>query len=629
VSSYDAIKDLHKERQAFLTRAVVASVFCVLLTLVLVLRLLNLQLVQHDYYTTRAEENRTRIDLVTPVRGLIYDRNGILLAANAASFVLEVTPEQVADMKDTLQRLAAYVALTDSDIQRFKDRMRKQPGYRGIPLRTNLSAEEVARYELNRFDFKGVEVTAGLSREYPLGGTAVHAIGYIGGITESEFEQLDEEAYRGTNYIGKIGVEKSHETDMHGIAGSRLVEVNAAGRAIHEFSDKYRRGTPGKNLYLTLDAKLQIAAERALGQNDGAIIAIDPDNGEILALVSKPGFDPKLFVEGVDTKTYKALAEDKHKPLYNRALQGVYPPGSTIKPFMALAALEYNVRSPGDSSYCPGFITLPGLAHRYRCWKRKGHGTMDMDHAIAQSCDVYFYRTAQDLGIDRIGEFLAKFGLGKPTGIDIPNEKGGLLPTKEWKERARKEVWYPGETLSVGIGQGYLVMTPLQLAHATARIAARGKGAAPHLVHAVEDPLTGQVVGFKQEPLPPIKLRGNQLWERAIQSMELVTSASYGTAHGIAKNLQYRIAGKTGTAQVAVLAQDQEKAPDEKSVPWELRDHAWFMAFAPADKPQIAVAVLAEHAGHGATIAAPVARAVLDAYLLGVMPSEVKPEQAE
>ncbi len=626
--SHDAIKDLHKERQSFLTRAVVAGVACLLLTSMLVLRLVSLQLVQHDYYTTRAEENRTRVNLVPPVRGLIYDRNGVLLAANAASFVLEVTPEQVKDMNDTLQRLAQYVTLTDADVQRFKDRVRKMPRYRGVPLRTNLSPEEVARYELNRYDFEGVEVTAGLSREYPLGGTAVHAIGYIGGITESEFEQLDEEAYRGTNYIGKIGIEKSHEADMHGIAGSKLVEANAAGRPLREL--EYRRGTPGKNLYLTLDAKLQIAAERALGDNDGAIIAIEPESGEILALVSKPGFDPKLFVEGVDAKSYKALASDKHKPLYNRALQGVYPPGSTIKPFMALAALQYNVRSPGDVTYCPGFLTLPGLAHRYRCWKRKGHGGMDMDHGVAQSCDVYFYRVAQDLGIDHIGEFLAKFGLGKPTGIDIPNEKGGLLPTKEWKERVRKEQWYAGETLSVGIGQGYLVLTPLQLAHATARFAARGRGAEPHLVHAVENPLTSQVVAYKTEPLAPIKLRSQGLWERGVDAMEKVVQAPYGTAYAISKNAQYTIAGKTGTAQVAVLAQDQEKAPTLESTPWELRDHAWFMAFAPVDKPQIAVAVLAEHAGHGASVAAPVARAVMDAYLLGVMPTaEVKPEMAE
>jgi penicillin-binding protein 2 len=624
VSSYDAIKDLHKERQSFLRRAVVASAGCVVLTAMLVLRLMSLQLVQHEYYTTRAEENRTRVNLVPPVRGMIYDRNGIVLAANAPSFVLEVTPEQVADMGDTLKRLAQYVTLTEADISRFKERMRKMPRYRGVPLRTNLSQEEVARYELNRFDFKGVEVTAGLSRDYPLGATAAHAIGYVGGITETEFERLDENAYRGTNYIGKIGIEKSHEADMHGTAGTKLVEANAAGRPLRDL--EYRRGTPGKNLYLTLDAKLQIAAERALGANDGAVIAIEPETGEVLALVSKPGFDPKLFVDGIDTKTYKMLMEDKHKPLYNRALQGVYPPGSTIKPFMALAALEYSIRSPADTVYCPGYMTLAGSVHRYRCWKRHGHGTMDMDHGVAQSCDIYFYRLAQDLGIDRIGEFLGKFGLGKPTGIDIPNEKGGILPTKEWKERARKEVWYPGETLSVGIGQGYLVMTPLQLAHATARIGARGKGFEPHLVHAVEDPLNGQVVAFKPEPLPPIKLRSHGLWERAIDSMEKVVQAPYGTAHGINKNVQYTIAGKTGTAQVVVLAQDQDKAPDEKSVPWEHRDHAWFMAFAPANKPQIAVAVLAEHAGHGATVAAPVARAVMDAYLLGVMPGEIKPE---
>jgi penicillin-binding protein 2 len=621
MGSYDAIKDLHKERQNFLTRAVAAAVICFSLALILLLRLMNLQLVQHDYYTTRAEENRTRINIVPPVRGLIYDRNGVVLASNAPSFVLEITPELVDDMADTLQRLAQYVTLTDSDITRFKDRMRKTPGYRGVPLRTNLSAEEVARYELNRFDFTGVEVTAGLTRNYTLGGSSAHVVGYVGGITETELDEVNEEAYRGTNYIGKIGVEKSHEADMHGTAGSKLVEANAAGRPLRQL--EYRRGTPGKNLYLTLDARLQMAAERALGENDGAVIAIEPETGEILALVSKPGFDPKLFVEGVDAKTYKALSEDKHRPLYNRAMQGIYPPGSTIKPFMALAALEYGVRAPGDATYCPGFISLPGSSRQYRCWKRHGHGAMDMDHGVAQSCDVYFYKVAQDLGIDHIAAFLGQFGIGKATGVDIPNEKGGLLPSREWKERARKEVWYPGETLSVGIGQGYMSLTPLQLAHATARMAARGRGAKPHLVHAIEDPLNGEIVALKPELLPPIKLRNQALWERAIRSMELVTQAPYGTAYRIGKGAPYRIAGKTGTAQVAALSQSEDKAPDLKSVPWELRDHAWFMAFAPADKPTIAVAVLAEHAGHGASEAAPIARAVLDAYLLGTMPPEV------
>jgi penicillin-binding protein 2 len=620
VSSYSAIKDLHKERQNFLARAIFAAVTCVLLTLALILRLLNLQVYQHQYYTTRAEENRTRVNIVPPVRGLIYDRNGVLLANNATSFVLELVPEQVEDLSGTLERLKQYVTLRDADIARFKDRMRKSPRYRGIPLRTNLSAEEVARWELNRFDFKGVDITAGLSRDYKLGGSSAHVIGYIAGITEAELEKVDEEAYRGTNYFGKIGIEKSHEADLHGTAGSKLVEANAAGRPLREL--EYRRGTPGQNLYLTLDAKLQFAAERALGENDGAVIAIEPETGAVLALVSKPGFNPNLFVEGIDTKSYRALAEDKHRPLYNRALQGVYPPGSTIKPFMALAALEYGVRSPGDSFFCPGYYQMPGAARKYRCWKRHGHGTVNLARGVAESCDVYFYRAAQDLGIDRIAKMLGQFGLGKPSGIDIPNEKGGLLPSSEWKQRVRNEPWFPGETLSVGIGQGYLSMTPLQLAQATARLAARGGGGRPRLINAFENPLNGEVVAVQADKLPPIKLREPGNWERVINAMGEVTMARNGTAYRAFKDAPYTSAGKTGTAQVAGLAQGENKAPTLESTPWELRDHAWFMAFAPLDKPRIAIAVLAEHAGHGGSEAAPVARAVIDAYLLGIMPGE-------
>jgi penicillin-binding protein 2 len=610
-----ALKNLRLERQTFLARLMFALVVCGVLATVLTGRLLQLQVLQHDYYSTRSDENRMRLTVIPPVRGLIYDRRGALLAQNAPGFVLEVVPEDVQDLDATLERLGTLVQLTEADITRFRERMRKTPRYRGVPLRTNLSMEEVARYQINRYEFRGVDIKAGLTRNYPLGKSAAHVVGYIGGITEDDLAVVDEKAYRGTQYIGRTGVEKSHEHTLHGTLATKIVETNAAGRPLRELD--YRRGAPGLNLLLSIDARLQQAAEAAFGPRNGALVAIEPGTGEVLALVSKPGFDPHLFVEGIDVATYKALNEDATHPLFNRALQGTYSPGSTIKPFMALAALEANAKDPGDREFCTGEFTLPGSTRKYRCWQRKGHGWMDMEAGVARSCDVYFYQLALTLGIDRIHAFLSRFGLGAQTGLDLPGEKAGLLPSREWKRRARRENWYPGEALNIGIGQGYFTTTPVQLAQITARMAMRGGGYRPHIVHAVQDPASGITTRIEPEPLPPVQLRDMRDLEHVVDAMEVVAHAPGGTAYRSMHDAAYRVAAKTGTVQVAALAQEDEEAVKQETLPEHLRDHALFVAFAPSDAPRIALAVLVEHAGGGGgAIAAPIARKVMDAWLL-------------
>jgi penicillin-binding protein 2 len=593
----DALKNVSDERNAFYARSAIAVLFLLAGLTLLIVRLVSLQFVQHGYF------------------GLIYDRNGTVLAQNQPSFVLEVTPERIRDMDALLAELSAIVELSATDIERFRERVRKTPRYRGVPLRSNLSMEEVARYEIRRHEFPGVEVTAGLSRNYPLGASGAHVIGYVGGITEQELKQVDERAYRGINQIGKVGVEKSREDLLRGEPGAKILEANAYGRPLRELD--YRRGYPGRNLYLSIDAKVQLVAEQSLGDLTGAIVAIDPSTGEVIALVSKPGYDPHYFVDGISAAEYKTLLDNPQRPLYNRALQGTYPPGSTVKPTMALAGLEYGIVDPAHREFCRGEMTLPGSTRKYRCWRRTGHGWMDMAGGVMRSCDIYFYQLALNLGIDRIHAAMTGFGLGVPTGLDLPLEKSGLFPSREWKMAARRESWYPGETLNIGIGQGYTLTTPLQLAQMTARIAMRGGGFTPHTLRVIEDPITKQRENVTPQPLERIQLKDNRNWRTVISAMEDVTHSPSGTANRIGKDAPYRIASKTGTAQVASLRQDEVKAPTIEQTPVHLRDHALFIAFAPVDEPRIAIAVIAEHAGGGSAVAAPIARKVMDQYLLG------------
>lgn len=619
----ERLKDLHRERSMFMGRIAFAALVVLALAMILIFRLVKLQVVDREYYATRSDENRMRLVAVPPVRGLVYDRNGVLLAQNTPAYVLEITPEQVKDMSALLERLRPLLGLDDLEIARFKDRVSKTPRYRGVPLRGNLTMEQVARFQLNRYDFEGADVTAGLTRNYPLGPAAAHVVGYVGGITEDEFKKIAADAYQGVTQIGKIGVEKSHEDELRGTPGAKIIEANAHGRPLRELD--YRQGSPGENLILSLDSKVQLVAENALGELDGAVVAIDPKTGEVIAIVSKPGFDPTPFVSGIDSKSYKALLDDPKRPLYDRALQGAYPPGSTVKPFMALAGLENNTLDAAHGEFCRGEMTLPNSTRKYRCWKRHGHGWLDMAGGVTQSCDIYFYVVAQTLGIDRIHSFLDQFGLGHPSQIDLPLERSGLLPSREWKQRTRKEPWFPGETLSVGIGQGYMTATPMQLAQITARMAMRGQGFKPHVVHALQDALTGATTPVESEPLPPIPHHRAQDWETVIAAMVDVTSSQRGTAYKAFKDAPYRAAGKTGTAQVAGLSQEDDRAPEFDDTPFHLRDHALFVAFAPAEDPKIAVSVIAEHAGHGGSIAAPIARQVMDQYLLGQVLYQVPP----
>jgi penicillin-binding protein 2 len=615
MARYESLKDINREKNVFLLRTGLSAVLCLALTALLMMRLVDLQVLNTTYYSTRADENRMRVTPVPPVRGLIHDRNGALLAQNQPAFVLEIIPEQVKDMKALLRRLSLIVQISEQDIARFQERAAKSPRYRGVPLRNNLTPEEVARYEVNRHEFRGVDVTAGLMRSYPLGASAAHVVGYVGGISEDEFKTIKSSSYEGLSQIGKIGVEKSHEDLLRGSPGAKIIEANAYGRPLRELD--YRRSSPGQNLYLTLDARVQLTAEQALGPLNGSIVALDPRNGEIIALVSKPGFDPHLFVEGIDGTSYQALLADMKRPLFNRALQGQYPPGSTVKPAMALAALEHGTLDPAQREFCKGEFQIPNSTRRYRCWKRTGHGWMDLVRGLMHSCDVYFYQLALNLGIDRIHESMSELGLGLPTGVDLPLERGGLMPSREWKSRTRREIWFPGETLNVGIGQGYTLVTPMQLAQMTARIAMRGQGYTPHVLRATENSITGEMTTVAPQLLEPITLKDNRNWAQVIQAMVDTAHTAGGTAYSIGRNAPYLIAAKTGTAQVASLAQDEDKAPSLEDTPEHLRDHALFIAFAPADEPRIAIAVIAEHAGHGGAISAPIARQVMDMYLLG------------
>lgn len=605
------IKDYLRESHMFNTRVLVAVAIIVLLAFSVVARLIYLQVVGHEYYTTLSNKNRVDIVPIPPTRGLIYDRNGTLLAQNLPSFSLEITPERVSDLEMTLANLGKLITITDTDLERFRNRYAKKRRFEAIPLRLRLSDEEVARFAVNRHRFPGVEIAARLMRDYPFGALGVHAIGYIGRIDEDELQGLDLANYSGTSHVGKTGVEKQYEGVLHGTVGHEAVETNAQGRVIRVLERTLP--APGDNLYLTLDAELQRAAETALGENRGAVVAIVPKTGEILAFASMPGFNPNPFVNGIEKKDYDELAQSPDHPLFNRVVRGQYPPGSTIKPFMGLAGLEYNMIGPHNQTFCPGWYALEGDDRRYRDWRREGHGVTNLTKAIFQSCDVFFYDLAQTLGIDRMHEFMTRFGFGRSTGIDIPGELNGLMPSRAWKRASHNLPWFPGETLITGIGQGFWLSTPLQLAVATATLANRGTPVRPRLAHAIQtsgaDGMT-MLASITEEPVTIVK---SSNWETVIDAMEQTIHNPRGTAFTISRNVPVRVAGKTGTAQVFGLKEDQKYVKEEIAL--RLRDHALFIMFAPADDPQIAISVIVENGGSGGYTAAPVARAILDEFL--------------
>ncbi len=610
---HSALKDHLRESTVFNRRLLVVMLLVVLMTALLISRMVYLQITNQQHYSTLSENNRVNILPIAPTRGLIYDRNGILLAQNLPSFTLRLNPEHIPDLDATLEELKQLIQLTEEDIARFH-KFRQQPELRfeGIPLRFRLTDEEVARVAVDQYRLPGVEIKAELARHYPLGKLGAHAIGYVGRISKDELDDLDASNYSATTHIGKVGVERSYEDILHGQVGFQRVETNAQGRILHVL--KRTLPKPGKNLYLNLDTRLQAIAEESFKDENGALVAMDPNNGAILALVSLPTYDPNLFVNGIDTETYQALTSSPDQPLFNRALRGQYPPGSTVKPFMGLAGLELNTVHPRRKVDCHGWYMLPNEDRRYRDWKRYGHGKTDLRKAITESCDVYFYDLALQLTIDRMHQYLSQFGLGQRTGIDIRGEMPGLLPSREWKQRIHNQPWFPGETLITGIGQGFMLTTPLQLATITSTLSQQGQQQTPRMAYAIQDPTSNNFTILDARPNEKVPRVNDSHWQTVIRAMRDVIHGVHGTARGISHGMEYEAAGKTGTAQVFGIKQNEEYV--EEDIAKKLRDHALFIAFAPVKTPKIAVAVIVENGGSGSSAAAPIARRVMDHYLL-------------
>jgi penicillin-binding protein 2 len=613
------IKDQWNEQRIFSQRTLGAMLVIGVLVLALLVRLSYLQVVRHDYYLELSQGNRVRLDPIPASRGVIVDRNGIVLANNEPAYQLELIREQVPNLNDTLKRLAELRLIDPEEIDDTRRVIFSRRSFDSVPVRLRLTDDEIGRFAVHRFEFPGVDLATRQTRHYPYGGLAVHALGYVSAISEQDLERIDRATYAGTTLIGKLGVESAFEPQLHGHNGFRQILVNAQGRSVQ------RQGayapilhsqppTAGEDLVLSLDLAAQQAAEDGLDDHRGAVVAIDPRNGDVLALASKPGFDPSEFARGISRSEYAALSENDDKPLLNRALRGTYPSGSTIKPVIALAALTNHLVDPNKPEFCGGVFHLPGSSLLFREGKTGRHGWLDLTHAIAKSCDVYFYGLASTVGAERIAAFMAPFGYGELTGIDISGEKPGLLPSPEWKKkyfkRPQDQVWFPGETVNFGVGQGYLLVTPLQLAHVASVIAERGKSFRPRLVTGVRDG-SGHISPIAPIANPAIAGVTDNDWDIVVGGM--VGAATYGTAAAISKGATYAIAGKTGTAQVFTVSRSEHLT---QKVAERLKDHAWFIAFAPVEAPRIAVAVLVENGGFGASAAAPIARKVMDAYLL-------------
>ena len=617
------IKDHYAEQRIFSIRGIVAGFFVAAMLLTVAFRLFYLQVLRHDYYAELSQGNRVRIDPIPPSRGLILDRRGVVLAENLPAFQLELVREQVGKepaVDAALAQLVSIKLLEKEDVPGIKRTILSHKIYESVPVKLQLSEHEMARFALHRHEFTGVDIRTRLTRHYPFGAVAVHAIGYVGAISESDLSRIDSAEYAGTTLIGKLGVEGSYEHDLHGKAGYRQVLVNAAGRPVERqgaFTPhlETHSSVAGSDLILGIDMHVQRAAEDGLVGKRGAVIAIDPRNGDVLALASTPAFDPNGFARGLSVSQFNLLQNDIDKPLLNRALRGAYPSGSTIKPAIALAGLTYHLVNPLKAEFCAGVFHLPGSRLQFREGKTGRHGYMDLEHAIAKSCDVYFYGLAATIGAQRIADFLAPFGYGSLTRIDIGGEKPGLLPSPEWKKKAFKraadQVWFPGETVNFGVGQGYLLVTPLQLAHVAAVLAERGKSYRPRLVASVRDS-TGQLKQLSPSINPPVNGVSEEDWDIVLRGM--IGATTYGTAANTAgKSAAYKIAGKTGTAQVFTVSRS-ERLTDKVSE--RLKDHSWFIAYAPAESPEIAVAVLVENGGFGSAVAAPIARKVMDAWIL-------------
>ncbi len=607
------IKNYHQETHLFLRRVLTAVAIIFVLVGVLIFRLIYLQVIQHNLYTTLSLQNQQELIPIEPNRGLIYDRNGILLAENTPSFSLDIVPDHVPDIKKTLADLRALFDIDDDAVEQFYKQRRQHRAFEPVSLKLKLTDDEVARFYVNLYRFPGVNINARLLRNYPLGADLVTVLGYVGRINEKELKKIDPTNYSASNYIGKIGIEHFYEAQLHGTVGYNQVEVNATGQIVRIL--KHYPPIPGENIYLSIDSKLQHIAHQALEGERAGLVAIDPNTGQVLALVSHPHYDPNLFVNGISNNDYQQLREAADRPLYNRAVRGLYPFGSTIKPFLAIQGLNEEIYSPHNTLFCNGYFQLPGVAHVWHDWnfKRGGHGTVDVRRAIAESCDVFFYVLAQKLGITKMGEILNQFGFGELTHIDLDEELPGVVPTPEWKKKTQHANWYTGDTIISGIGQGFMLTTPLQLAHATATLSMHGVGYQPQLIQKVEKP-SGKIVEQARKPLPPIVLKDDNDWNVVIEAMKDVVNSPRGTAYSALTKFghpdAYIAAAKTGTAQV--YRPSALHGLKDEQVAEKYRDNTLFIAFAPVDKPTLAVAVVAENSHN----AAKVARAVFDAYFL-------------
>jgi penicillin-binding protein 2 len=611
LSTTTPIKDPVEEQRQFRRRARIGFLIMLTLALALCLRYAWLQLLHHEDFTTRSESNRVQVRPVAPNRGLIYDRRGRLLAENRPAYRLEITPEKVDDLEATLDALAGIISLGPEDRERFHSLKTRYRSFDGVPLRLGLDEGEVARLAVNRHLFEGVDIVPYLSRHYLYGDLLTHVLGYVGRLDGSDLDRVDPGNYRGTTHIGKLGIEKAYEDELHGQSGIEKVETNARGRVLQVL--ERQAPVPGTDLVLALDVAVQQAAWDALGERAGAVVAIDPRDGAVLALVSKPAFDANLFVHGIRQADYEAILARPYQPLFNRALAGNYEPGSTLKPFVGLAGLELGVVERGTRVFSNGEYYLPDYDRPYRDWKDGGHGMVDIGSALEESVNTYFYKLAYDLGIDRMHDYLEGFGFGARTGIDLPGEGRGLLPSRDWKMGRYSEPWYPGETVIAGIGQGFNVVTPLQLANALAVLVNGGRRLSPRLVYATKAQGREAAHRLAAPQVEQVPVSDPLNWGAILDGMRRVVNGSRGTARDVALEADYVIAGKSGTAQVYTL--DESRDYDAEEVAENLRDHALFIAFAPYEDPSIVIAVVVDHGGAGSRIAAPIARATLDAWL--------------
>ena len=601
------VKNHYQEIQLTASRSLIAIFVIALLVLLLIARLCWLQLYKKEMYTTLATNNWLDLVPTEPTRGLIYDRNGKLLAENIPVFSLDITPFETRNIKATLDGISKIITLSDNDLQQFQKQLKQHRRFEEIPLKIRLTEEEFGRFAENQHRFPGARINARLMRYYPYSDSFSHVLGYVGRINTQELTEIDATNYSASHYIGKLGIEKFYEEELHGNVGYRQVESDASGKSIRIL--KEINGTPGKNIYLTLDSGLQFVAETAMKGHRGAVVALDPTNGDVLAMVSEPSYDPNMFVVGITQEDFQILQESPERPLYNRALRGLYPPGSTIKPFLALQGLETGFINEDTTISDPGWFEIPNSSHRYHDSKPGGHGSVNLHTAILSSCDIYFYKLAERMGITNMDKMLSQFGYGKISDVDLDHELPGVLASPEWKRTAKGAHWYPGDTINSGIGQGYMQVTPMQLAVATATLANRGVKVTPHLLLGEQTP--GEAYQVHQPDSPStVTLHDEHDWERVINAMQDVVAAPHGTAHRYGKNHTYTIAAKTGTAQV-IAKRNQDGKDNQDAWPERFRDHHLFIAFAPADHPQIALAVISENSN----VAIETARALFDYYL--------------